>query len=250
MKKIISLSLIIMLFVSCQDEIKTHNPGLQAYRDDFLFRGVGISATKDANGRISITALSQDEELTLDIASSNPGTYNLGTTNQNNKATYVSTFQDNELVYDTSIFEGPVSRMASTMTAAGSGYDSDCILVDGEYVCNSSHFTEGGSGAGLKVSVVTNAAGAITSVKSVASPGNNYLPGDLITIVGGNGIAKCKVLNVEGSNGEIVIESITNNRISGTFKFNAHKTNSNPTGNDLLNFQYGAFYNIPISGLP
>lgn len=227
-----------------------HDPGFQAYRDDVLFRGISVTASTDFNGRISITALSQDQELTLKIGSSNPGTYYLGTTNQNNQAIYTSSFLDNELVYKTSVFQGPVSKMATSMTNSGSGYDSDCILVDGEYVCNSSHFTTGGSGSGLKLSVATNASGNITGVKSVASPGNNYLPGDVITIVGGNGLAKCRVLNVEGSNGEIVIESFSNNTITGTFKFNARKTNGNPNGNDLVNFQYGAFYNIPISGLP
>jgi hypothetical protein len=249
MKKIIFFIAISLLICSCQDDTKTHNPGFQGYKDDVLYRGIGISATKDASGKMELTALAQDQELILNTSSSAIGVYYLGTTNQLNKATYTSNFDNNELIYETAIFQGPVSKMAINMTAAGSGYTSDCTLVDGNYNCNSSHETTGGSGSGLKVSVITNTAGGITSLK-VASPGNNYLPGDLITVTGGNGLAKCKVLNIEGSNGEIEITEITDTTISGKFKFNARKTNINPFGNELVNFQYGEFYKLPITLLP
>lgn len=249
MKKIFFFFSATFLIFSCQDDTKVHNPGFQGYKDDALFRAIGYSATKDSNGQIQLSALAQGQELTLDIASSDVGIYYLGTTNQLNKATYRSNFNNNELVYETDIFQGPVSKMNPTMQATGSGYTSDCTLVDGNYNCNSSHDTMFGSNISLKVSVISNADGAISSLK-VASPGNNYLPGDLITILGGNGLAKCRVLNVEGSNGEIEITEITDTTISGIFKFNARKTNVNPFGNELVNFQYGEFYKLPITLIP
>lgn len=249
MKKIFSLIAITFIMFSCQDDVKFNNPGFQGYKDDVLYRGVGISATKNTAGQMSLTALALAQDLTLDISSSAIGVYYLGTTNQLNKATYTSNFDNNELIYETALFSGPVSKMNTAMTNAGSGYTSDCTLVDGNYNCNSSHETTGGSGSGLKVSAITNAAGAITSLR-VASPGNNYQPGDLITVVGGNGLAKCRVLNIEGSNGEIEITEITDTTISGKFKFNARKTNNNPFGNELVNFQYGEFYKLPITLIP
>lgn len=249
MKKIIFFFAASFLIFSCQDDVKVHDPGFQGYKDDVLYRAIGYSATKDSNGQIELSALAQEQELTLNIVSSDIGVYYLGTTNQLNKATYTSSFDNNELVYETAIFQGPVSKMNPTMQAAGSGYDSDCTLVDGNYNCNSSHDTEGGSGMGLKVSVIANASGGITSLR-VASPGNNYLPGDLITVLGGDGLARCRVLNVEGSNGEIEITEITDTTISGIFKFNARKTNDNPFGNELVNFQYGEFYKLPITLVP
>ncbi len=249
MKKIFFILTLLALFVSCEDDVRFYNPGLQAYRDDFLFRGVGITATKDASGKITIRALAEDQALVLNTSNSNVGTYYLGTTNQDNKATYMSSFEDNELFYETEIFNGPVSKIAPAIVSAGSGYETDCTLVDGEYLCNSSHETTGGTGNGLKVSIVANASGAVTSAR-VASPGTNYLPGDVVTIVGGNGLARCRVLNIEGSNGEIEITNSDGTRISGKFKFNARKTNSNPNGLELVNFQYGEFYNLPVNAAP
>ncbi|TDE05876.1 DUF6252 family protein [Flavobacterium sandaracinum] len=50
-------------------------------------------------------------------------------------------------------------------------------------------------------------------------------------------------------NGEIVITEYDDeaNTVSGTFKFNAENTDGNPLVGDVLNFQQGVFYKIPIS---
>ena len=50
--------------------------------------------------------------------------------------------------------------------------------------------------------------------------------------------------------GEIVIEEYdaANMTVSGTFKFNAENIYSNPLAGPILNFQYGRFYKIPVTG--
>ncbi|MEC4004023.1 DUF6252 family protein [Flavobacterium sp. SUN052] len=249
MKKIICLIVILSVFSSCTTDVKFNNPGFQAYRDGVLFKGIDAKAYKSTNGTITLVGLAQDEEVNIDVANSNVGTYYFGTTNQATKAFYNSTFNNVQLSYATDIVSGPVANMSAAITAGGTGYVSDCTLVNGTYACSNSHQTTGGSGSGLSLSVITNAAGVVTSVK-VASPGNGYIAGDLITITGGGNNAKVKVLNVEGSNGEIKITENTGDTISGEFKFNAINTNGNPSGPELVNFQYGTFYKVPVLPAP
>ena len=59
-----------------------------------------------------------------------------------------------------------------------------------------------------------------------------------------------RVLNVEGSNGEVVITENTGDTVTGTFKFNAINANNNPLGPEMVNFQYGTFYKIPVIPAP
>lgn len=37
-----------------------------------------------------------------------------------------------------------------------------------------------------------------------------------------------------------------NNTISGTFRFNAYNVNNNPLGGEILNFNQGVFYKVPV----
>ena len=252
MKKLFFLIVISIVFSACTTDVKFNNPGFQAYRDGVLFRGVDVKAYRTTSGAITLVALAQDEEVDLDISNSTLGTYYFGTTNQNNKATYSSSFDNVALAYVTNVISGPVAKMNTAMTAGGSGYVSDCILTDPvnlTYTCSNSHQTTGGSGSGLTLSVITNTSGVVTSVK-VASPGIGYKAGDIITITGGGNNAKVTVLNVEGSNGEVNITEYLGDTISGNFKFNAINVNGNPLGGDMVNFQYGTFYKVPVIPAP
>ena len=251
MKKLVSLILILVVFVSCTNDVKFNNPGFQAYRDGVLFRALDVKVYKSTStGIISFVALAQDEQLNLNVASGALGTYYLGTIDTNTKATYSSTFNSVSLQYQTNLIYGPVAKMSGYMVSGGSGYVSDCSLVSGEYVCPNSHQTTNtGTGSGLTLAVIANAAGVVTSVK-VASPGNGYKAGDVVTIVGGGNNAKITVLNVEGSNGEISITENTGDTVSGNFKFNAINTSGNPLGGEQVNFQYGTFYKQPVQTAP
>jgi hypothetical protein len=250
MKKCIALFLAMVSFVSCSEDVKFNNPSFQGYRDGILFRGVEVKAYKSTStGAIQLVGLAQDEELTIDLSAGATGTYYLGTTNTATKAIYSSSFNGDLLRYETAIVNGPVADIAKNFPSAGSGYTPNCITVNGATTCSGSYPTTGGSGSGLTLSISTNTAGAVTAVK-VASPGNNYKAGDLITIVGGNNNAKVRVLNVEGSNGEVIVTENDGNLISGSFKFNAVQTTTDPTANEIVNFQYGSFYKVPIYPAP
>jgi hypothetical protein len=232
MKKFFALITIFYLVSSCSDDVKFNNPGFQAYREGVLWRGVDVRATKSSAGVLTLTASIQDEDLELTSASSNVGTYLLGTTNLNSVATFVTKYGGEVKSYDTTPIQGPVAKI-SGLSPSGTGYLS-----------SNSAATTGGLGSGLTVKVTANNDGVITEIR-LASPGNNYKSGDLITITGGNNNAKFRVLNVEGSNGEIKITNSSNGTISGEFKFNASYFDLD-SGQEIVNFQNGAFYNIPI----
>ncbi len=251
MKKIVSLIVVLFAVLSCTTDVKFNNPGFQAYRDGNLFRALDIKAYRSAfTGDLSFVALAQDEKLELNISNSTVGTYYFGTTDLYTNAAYSSTFNGMALSYRTNIISGPVAKMNSYMDNEGTGYTSDCNLVNGVYVCGNSHATtSSGTGSGLTLSVIANASGQVTSVK-VASPGTGYKTGDVVTISGGGANAKIAVLSVEGSNGEVNITENTGDTVSGNFKFNAVNTSGNPLGGEQVNFQYGTFYKVPVQVIP
>lgn len=250
MKRFLSLFIIALAFSSCQEDVKFNNPGFQGLKDDVFWRANDARAYVDASGKLRIEALTAYEIMTLNTSSANVGTYVLGTTNANNSATYSSNFNNVALEYATTPITGPVNSVA--VINGGTGYTSDCELQPAPnpnnlYSCSSSHDTTGGSGSGLKVAIIENA-GVVSSVIRVASQGNGYAPGDIVTVSLGNVNCKLKVLNTVSSNGEIEITKYddVNKTISGKFKFNAANSNGSPFGGPILNFQYGEFYKIPI----
>lgn len=236
--------------VSCSDVVQFNNPGFQGYKDNVLWKATQITAQESATtGTLNIVANNSSETLKLNVQSSDTGTYYFGSDDADTKATFTTTIDGASIVYATEAIEGAVAAAQTPLINVGANYTSDCTLVNGEYVCETSHqTTTTGNGSGLKVAIIT-AAGKVTQVK-IASPGNYYAPGDIITITGGNGAAKFKVLNIMGSNGEIEITENDGKTISGKFKFNAVKNPTNPQISDILNFQYGEFYKVPITPAP
>lgn len=234
MKRFLSLFIIAILFSSCQEDLKSNNPGFQGLKDDVFWRSNDTKAYLDATGKLSIEALTQYEQITLYTSSANVGTYILGTSNTNNSASYTSNFGAIDLQYATVAVPGPVSNIS--LNNSGAGYSSGTSVA-----------TTGGTGSGLTVNIVADASGIVTSVV-VSSRGNAYQAGDLITVVGGNLNCKILIVNVQNSNGEIKITEYdnVNMTISGKFKFNAVNANNSPFGGPILNFQYGEFYKIPI----
>jgi hypothetical protein len=250
MKNTAYLVLLSILFYSCANDVQFSNPGFQGYKDNVLWKTNQMTATESATaGTVSIVAINSGETLKIDAQSSEVGTYYFGTSNQATKATFSTSIDGAATVFTTAAITGQVAGVETPLINVGTNYTSDCTLVNGEYVCNTSHqTTTTGTGAGLKVAIITSA-GKVTQVK-IASPGNYYKPGDIITISGGNGAAKFKVLNIMGSNGEIEITENDGKTISGKFKFNAVKNPTNPQISDILNFQYGEFYKVPITPAP
>lgn len=234
MKKIITLLLVSIALTSCQEDLKFSNPGFQALKDDVLWKSNDARAYVSETGKLTIDAYTEYEKVTLKTNSTNVGKYVLGTTNVNNFASYTSSFDNTEIIYSTAAAPGPVSTVA--LFNGGTGY-----------VASTNVSTTGGTGSGLTVTTTTNASGSITAI-TVVSRGNGYVAGDIITITGGNLNAKFKVNNVLNSNGEIQITAFdnVNMTVTGKFKFNATKSGSGQFGGEVVNYQYGEFYNVPI----
>jgi hypothetical protein len=246
MKKTLLLITLAVVALSCQENIQTNTPGFQGLKDDVYWRANDARAYIEPNGNLRIEALTEFESLTLNTVSANPGIYYLGSTTTSNSANYFADFDGNELEYETIPALGPAFTLS--LIQSGTGYTPDCTQQPtGSLVCNSSHETTGGTGFGLTVSVLTNAAGAVTQFR-IASRGNGYTPGDIITVVGGGTNCRFRIINVESSNGEIQITNYdnVNMTVSGKFKFNARRINNNPFIPEVLNYQYGEFYKVPI----
>uniref|UniRef100_UPI00404B84F2 DUF6252 family protein n=1 Tax=Flavobacterium sp. TaxID=239 RepID=UPI00404B84F2 len=232
MRNILFLLVGLLSLSGCVNDIQTNTPALQAKFKNKTWRAKEAYVEVDNNG-LTITAFTGVETLVLKTAAALPGTYVLGTTNQSNFISYDYSTTGLSLNYDTSVYFGPVYKM-STISNAGTGY-----------VTSSNVATVGGSGSGLRLDIVASATGAVTQVTIVAR-GNGYKSGDIINIVGGvSNNASVRVLNVQQSNGEIVIEEVENGAFTGTFKFNA--VNSD-TG-EVTTFSNGVFYKLSSAGL-
>lgn len=312
MRKVIGLLSLSLLLVSCSEEIKTNNPGFQAKKDNAFWRATDASAHVNADGSLTITAYnssSTTEELVLNTASSDPGTYRLGTTNASNFGYYYYEFANEGHEFTTNVVEGPANDLSNVLTAGtnyenngtasvtggsgsgavvavsvvngsvsfvtlmnrGSGYEvGDVLTVHGgnddatfmvntiysngaiqtvelltggssyENVGTGALTTTNGNGSGLRVAINVNNLGRVASFYMV-SRGDGYQAGDLITILGGDNNATFRVLNVQQSSGEIVIESVENGTFTGTFILNAVDDNG-----DTVVFSEGVFYRIPI----
>lgn len=97
-----------------------------------------------------------------------------------------------------------------------------------------------GNGSGLRVATNVNDLGRVISIY-IVSRGDGYRAGDLITILDGDNNATFRILNVQSSSGEVVIESVEGGRFTGSFKVNAVDN----TGNTVT-FSEGVFYRIPL----
>ena len=235
MKRFLPFLIIALTFSSCQEDVKFSKPGFQALKDDVFWRANDIRAYVSQTGELTINAFTAYEILTLSTRFANEGTYVLGTTNTNNFIIYTNTFENLNLEYATIPVPGPVLNVGISNT--GSSYVTSSSPVA----------TTGGSGSGLTVTIEANASGLVTKV-AVSASGNNYTSGDIVTIAGGNVNAKIRVLNVQNSNGEIIITEYDdlNRTISGKFKFIAPTTNDSPFAGPLLTYSNGEFYKIPI----
>ena len=237
MKKILGFFTIISLFVNCANEVRFSEPGLQANKNNVVWRAFEIKGSRNADGSVTIVANADDGSITLKIASSAKGKYVLGTTNSNNKASHTIVLSSGmPYIFDTTPIAGPAAAISS-LFSGGTAYTASTNAAT----------TTSGVGSGLTVST-TVSAGTVTKA-TILSPGNNYFTGDVITIVGGNNFANFAVLNVEESNGEINITDNSDGTLTGTFQFNAKSPTANLNGSQNVGFQNGNFFRIPLKQL-
>ena len=225
MKKFLFLFLSAIVFTSCEKSVEFNNPAFQGLIDGSVWKASSSSATKSVSGAITIKGIAAAGNVELNLNSTALGTRVLGTTNVLNFASYTL----NAFNYTTGITPSSVNKI--TLSAGGTGYTTSSLVP-----------TSGGFGSGLKVDIIANTSGVVTSVV-VNAPGNNYRAGDLVTIASGNTNARFIVQNVANSNGEITITQYDGATISGNFKFTAYDAVSRKTAG----CQNGVFYKIPVN---
>jgi hypothetical protein len=237
MKKILSIAILSLTFFGCQSDVSFNEQFFQGQKDGSLWRSGGTTATVNSAGNFSITGTFDQEKLVLTTANANVGTYVLGTSDARNKAVY---FAAGGSMFDTSAIAGAPNKIV--LSAVGSGY----------LTANSASTTAvSGSGIGLKVDTTVDGSGGIATVR-ISVPGNGYVAGDVISVNKGlmTGNANFVIQNVANSNGEIKITEYANGMISGDFKLNAVNPLSPLLAPELVNFQYGKFYKIPVTKIP
>lgn len=215
-----------MMLASCTENITKNEPAFQAKFGETLWRTTAASASYDDGQGLVITAYNQNDEINLRTSSKTKGTYLLGTVNDGSYVEYNNLLHS----YQTSSFNTGGIYKIDRITAAGSSY-----------VNSNNAYTTGGSGSGLRVAYETGANGSVTDI-TIVSRGDGYKAGEIITIVGGDNNAKFKILNLQQSNGEVVIKEVANGTVTGTFLFSAL---DEETG-DVVTFSQGVFYKIPI----
>ncbi|KIX20790.1 hypothetical protein SY27_12975 [Flavobacterium sp. 316] len=228
MKKIVTILMSVVLLTSCVNETQDNTPAFQAKLNDTHWKARETSVSMDGNGGLIIKAYRGAEELILKTSSTGIGTYILGTTNSANSASYSIGTANNVEEYETSVVSGPVFSTKKMNSGTG-------------YVLDDSAQTTGGTGVGLVFKIKVNSNGSISS-DSIKARGADYRSGDLVTVQGGNNNATFRVLNVQQSNGEVVIEKVENGTFTGKFKLNAVNSDG-----DVVTFSQGVFFKIPLN---
>lgn len=228
MKKILTLLVACATFISCQDDVMFNDTGFQATINNALWKANTKTITSNTSGSVEIKGSSSTHVLKLNLQNKAVGKYVLGTTNQANLATYFP-INKQEAYYSTGLTQAPASSLA--LTAGGTGYTTSSLVS-----------TTGGTGSGLKVDITANSNGVVTAVQ-INVAGEDYEPGDIVTINGGGNNAQFEVVSVTKSGGEIVITENNGKTISGTFKFTAFEEAS---GN-VISCREGVFYKLPIN---
>lgn len=105
MKKILSLLVLLVALVSCEEDVKFNTPAVQGLRDNDLWKATEYSATRGLDNSLTIRATNGFENITLITGSVNPGSYELGI-NEINRASYIVSVEGTETVYTTGTFRG------------------------------------------------------------------------------------------------------------------------------------------------
>ncbi len=237
MKKIFSFLVFSLAFTACQNDVSFNEKYFQGQKDGSLWRSAATTATVNAAGNFTLTGVLDQEKLVLTTAGVSNTTYILGTSDLRSAAFYQAA---DGKQFETAAIAGAPNKIA--VTGSGSGYTAT-------YSASTTAIT--GTGTGLKVDTTIDSSGGIATAK-ISVLGNGYVAGDIISINKGlaTGNATFVIQNVSNSNGEITITEYANGTVSGTFKLNAVNLLSIGTTPDLVNFQYGKFYKIPVTIIP
>lgn len=234
MKKAVLITILSIFLFSCEEDIQISSPALQAKKNNIFWRSKQTTVSVNSSGQLEITAINGYDEIVMKTAQNSVGAYLFGTTNTDNFVTYTldkTQTEDNiDEVYDSRDVLGPVNSVSNPLSN-GLDYINESIVQT----------TTSGTGSGLRLKVTTNSNGSVSTVEIVAR-GVGYKSGDIVYLVGGNNNAAVQVVNVQQSNGKIVIEKIENGFYTGSFNFNV----VNDEG-EIITFSEGIFYRVPLT---
>ena len=106
MKKQFLIIIVLLGFISCQEDVRFNNPSLQGLKDNVFWRAVDskasftFGANDGPNGSFFIQAFVGNETVSFKLASTKPQTYILGGSSSN-IATYSHTVADEVISYST-----------------------------------------------------------------------------------------------------------------------------------------------------
>lgn len=229
MKRLFSLIVLLAVFTGCSDEISKPTPGFQAFKDGNIWRAEDFKAYIYLDGHVRIVGSNGYETVELNLVDSEEGMYYTAST-EDNSAGLTTPFNSETLQYLTYDVNGPIPSINNPVLTAGSGYTQSFSVAT----------STSGDGTGMRVDTTVDDGGRVKAV-TISQPGVNYAPGDIITVSGGNNNAKFKILSA------IEITSFDEFGLSGNFRFTARNTYpDHPFANELVSFENGAFYRIPI----
>jgi hypothetical protein len=230
MKKTFLLLFSIFCLSSCEKDVEFNDAAMQAKIDGAFWKSDNTVAARTSTGGLTIVGDSNFGQLKLNTSSVSAGTYYLGTLNSSNRANLlVKNNEPGAENYETYLDYGPTSNVI--LQESGAGYTT------GTYETSSIN----GDGLGLVVEVAVDNTGAIIDV-TIVDTGFDYVSGEVVTILGGDGNAVLEIENLSISSGEIEITAYDGSTITGKFKFTA----LNDFG-EIKTIRDGIFYKVPVN---
>ncbi|MCG9791681.1 DUF6252 family protein [Flavobacterium algicola] len=110
MKKTFLFIILIVSFLSCEENVKFNNPSFQALKDNVFWRATATTATININNGLTITAYTSNEQVVLRTSSTAISSFTLGQ-DDITTATYTITNENNTTTYSTgtTIGDGQIS---------------------------------------------------------------------------------------------------------------------------------------------
>ena len=92
--------ILLLVSASCTQDINMNGSSMKALKDGVLWRPASVTATLATDGSLTISALIQNQSLTINTTAATAGTYIFGEDNIN-KITYISTIDGTDTTYVT-----------------------------------------------------------------------------------------------------------------------------------------------------
>jgi hypothetical protein len=100
MNRLLSIAVLLIILVSCEDQVKFNNPAVQGVKDNVVWRATLFTAVEATDGSLTIQAYQKNEILTLTTSATSVQTYPVGV-DLSNTATLIEKVGDAKTVFST-----------------------------------------------------------------------------------------------------------------------------------------------------